>query len=377
MPNDDHQRTRRCIAKTRSGSQCKNTINCSHHRCKDLVCAGQLSHTRRDIPLTPLSIRQEYLAPARSYTLIASRSLNGSGQCDTITVPPRPDGIPDQDETHHQNALPPADFWRVTEGNRTDSNDQEEASGPGNAQSGLIQHESEVTPLLDLLDSPLDDRLVGRPVLDPTFPDQNLEVGVTAKGKEKEIRYNNGQDSGCPASTSVADSRYIVPGPNSEASVTAKGKEKERGYSNGRDHNNTESHASTTVASLEVLDRSVPYGTSARDRVKARRHSNWEYYTGYPLWMSEAVYKAVICFQNSDVATDKFNTRIATLKANIDQLKAPKIQENTLDETHYNKPVSRLASLYMKTKTNTNARASLLCHLPEPPLDLQHPIPIE
>ena len=362
-----------------------------------------------------------------------SNSPNSCDQRDTITVPPRPDRILNQNETHRQNALP-TDSLRVSKGYETDHDDQQGASELGHIQPGLIKHESlnvhSREPLLQnplvnsedmrvrhreydiagpsrarqsikrsdqpsngevtlLLDPPLDYGTVTSPILDPTLPDPNLEISMTAKGKEKEGKYSNGRDNintEYPASTSVADLGGIdptLPSANPEAGVTTKGKEKESRYSNERDHNNTESHASTSVASLGDIDQSVPSvypsGTSVRDKVRARRHSDWGYDTEYPFSMSEAVYKVLIFAKNSNAATNKFDkTRIATSEANINQLKAAKTQENTLDETHYdNKPVSRPTSLHMETKTNINARASLLRHLPEPPLDLQRPIPIE
>ena len=102
MPHNNHQPTptRRCIALTRSGSQCKNTINCSHHRCKDRGCTEE-KHTRRDIPSMPLSTRQEYLTSAYSCTTSISRSPSGNGQRDISTVPPSPHRMPNQNDMHH------------------------------------------------------------------------------------------------------------------------------------------------------------------------------------------------------------------------------------------------------------------------------------
>lgn len=363
--------------------------------------------------MTPLSIRQEYLPPERSHTPIASRSLNGSSQCGTITVPPRPDGIPDQDETHHHSALPPAGSVRISEGDRTENDDRQGASGLGHAQSGFTRHESEVTPLLDLLDSPLDERLLGSPVLDPTPSDLNLEAGVTAKGKEKERRHSNRQDSGYPASTSAADSRDILPSPspeasitakgkererrdsnvqdsgspastpvanlrgidpthtdiNPEAGITAKGKEKERGYSNERDYNNTGYPASTSVASSRriVPGPSPATSVTAKGKEKEKSNSNVQD-SGNPASTSVA---KLLGIDHSTLEEGKRQAAallvllnasriIITSETNVDQLKAIEIQEDTLDETNYdNEPVSRPNCLHETTKTNTTPESQL------------------
>ena len=266
MPHNNPQQTRRCIARTRSGNQCKNTINCSHHRCKDRDCAEEISHTRRDIPLTPLSIRQEYLASARLWTTNTSRSPNGSCRRDTSTVPPNP--------------LFPADSVRISEIDETDDDNQEQVLGSGHAQPSFIKHESldfdaqgssvqpplignegirvrdgeiniagpstirqpiqrydqssssEFTPLLDSL---IDDGLLWIPCLDPSLPVVNAEVGVIVKSKEKERGYSNTRDYNewdynnieSYASTSVANIRDTVPTlqiANPEAYMTVKGK---------------------------------------------------------------------------------------------------------------------------------------------------------
>ena len=277
MPQYNHQLTptRRCIALTRSGSQCKNTINCSHHRCKDRGCTKE-KHTRRDIPLTDLSIRQEYHTLACSCTTSVWRLPNGNGQCNTSTVPPSPYRMPNQNDTHHQNTLFPDESSRNSAVNERGDGDQEQVSGPGHAQPSLnvhargssvqppliknedtrIRHEEydiagpskaiqpiqrsdkdfnrEVTPLLDFS---LDDGPLGSPILDPTPTATNPEAVVTAKGKEKERRYSNEGDYNNitdSASTSVARSSDIAPtfpDPNPASGVTAKGKEKERRYS--------------------------------------------------------------------------------------------------------------------------------------------------
>ena len=144
MPNNDHQRTRRCIAKTKRGSQCNNSVDCPYHRCEKSDCEEEALHTRRDIPLTPLNLRQEhYLTRKRTngmaqgvssrsipdpistqstrtktasskhtssnntignknrsmqarrpettrFSVVRSGSLDGSGKCDTIAVPSSP-----------------------------------------------------------------------------------------------------------------------------------------------------------------------------------------------------------------------------------------------------------------------------------------------
>ena len=60
MPNDEYPRARRCIAKTKSGCQCKNSVNCSYHRCNESDCEEEPSHSRRDTPLTPSNLRHDY-----------------------------------------------------------------------------------------------------------------------------------------------------------------------------------------------------------------------------------------------------------------------------------------------------------------------------
>ena len=103
-------------------------MNCSHHRYKDRGCAEEISHTRRDIPLTPLSIRQEYLASARSWTTNTSRSPNSSYQRDISMVPPSPRF--------------PANSVGIPEINETEDDNQEQVSGSGHAQPSFIKHES-------------------------------------------------------------------------------------------------------------------------------------------------------------------------------------------------------------------------------------------
>ncbi len=66
MPNNDHQRARRCIAKTKKGSQCNNSIDCPHHRCEEPDCEEEVLHTRQGIPLTPLNLRQEHCLPRKN-----------------------------------------------------------------------------------------------------------------------------------------------------------------------------------------------------------------------------------------------------------------------------------------------------------------------
>ena len=277
MPYNNHQPTpaRRCIALARSGSQCKNTINCSHHRCKDRGCAEE-KHTRRDIALTDLSIRQEYLTPACLYTTSTSRSPNGSGQRDTSTVPLSLHRVPNQNNMHCQNSLIPDESSRNSEVNERDDDDHGQVPGPRHAQPSLdvhargspvqpplfkdkdtrIRHEeydiaglsrarqslqrsdqpfqNKVTPLLD---PSLDVKTLGSPILDSTLRDPNPEAVVTAKGEEKEARCSNEGDYNSIKSSalmSVAKSSDIIPtlsDPNLEAVVTVRGKEKERRHS--------------------------------------------------------------------------------------------------------------------------------------------------
>lgn len=176
----------------------------------------------------------------------------------------------------------------------------------------------EVTPLLD---PPLDDGTVTSPILDPTLPDVNLEISVTTKGKEKEREYSNGREKNnieYPTSTMVADIRGIaptLPDANLEARMTAKGNKKER------------------------------------------RHSDRRHCTRYPALTPED-YAREIHTGSNKVATLDFiinnsrNPKRAALEAN-DKLIAAQTKAKILEEVYYHsEPVSRLAPLYIKTKTN-------------------------
>ena len=349
-------------------------------------------------------------------------------------MPPRPDRIPNQNETHRQNALP-TNSLRVSEGYETDNDDEQGASGLGHVQPSLIKHESldvhsrgpsVQTPLISsqdmrvrhgkydiagpsrarqpirrsghpsngeftpLVAPPLDDGKMTSPILNPTLPDPNLEVGVTAKGKEKERRYSNGRDNITtehPASTSVADLRGIdptLPEANPEASVTAKGKDRERRYSNRQDSGYP---ASTLVTNLKDIDPILPNanpepGVTAKGNEKERKHSDCLHCTGCPALTAEDYAREIDTNLDKlaaydDIINDFRGYKTATLEAN-DKLIAAQTKAKILEEAHYDsEPVSTLTSLHMKTKTNTNARASLLCHLPKPPLDLHRPIPVK
>ena len=168
MAYNNHQPNRRCIALTKSGIQCKNTINCSHHRCNDRNCIKE-RHTRRNIPLTPLSIRQEYRTFACSCTTSVSISPNGNSRCHTGTVPPSLHELPTQNNIYYQNPPFPNEASRISDVNQRDGNDQEQVLGPGHAQISTQNNMHRQNPL---------------------FPDQSsriLEVNETHNDGQEQV----------------------------------------------------------------------------------------------------------------------------------------------------------------------------------------------
>ena len=231
MPRNNKQKppTRRCIALTKLGIQCKNTINCYHHRCPDKACPqGPQPHTSEEEEWTPLSIRQEYLSRASPCRTSTSGSPNGIGHRDTSRVPPSPGEIPNPNNTHRPNPLFHDGSSRISEVNEEDDDVQEQSSGPRHAQPshdllGLespvqspsireedtrIQHEedniagpsrargSTLRSIFERSNAAIrrrviNDGILRSPRFDPTLSDPNPESSETQTNIPNETRYDN------------------------------------------------------------------------------------------------------------------------------------------------------------------------------------------